>query len=166
MENLKLTRDGAMFYIISQGLAESLWNSSDCPTIYKLYDDDTEAEVEGITDLRSHKGEFGLDIGNIKDAVKECNWKRGINDKTDEFAFVVCVNGKPYKTFVWHLSHQNLSDVMMHILLTAQIFRKTASVLVYIGEGDSFNLFESIGWNFERWYAPKQSFPRNAWYDW
>lgn len=60
MDNIKITADGFVWLIVTDS-AKELW-SSGALTIYRLYDDGTEARIESYDDINAAL-ENGEDIG-------------------------------------------------------------------------------------------------------
>lgn len=68
---IKVCNDGFMWFVLSKEQALALWIEGSTE-IYKLYDDETEGMCDSIEDLISHNGDFGLDIGFVKDIMPTC----------------------------------------------------------------------------------------------
>ena len=66
----KVTKDGFVWLVISKEVAY-LIVSSDIE-VFKLYDDGSEAVCYNGNDIRSHNGEFGLEVGFVKDLLPAC----------------------------------------------------------------------------------------------
>lgn len=66
----KVTKDGFVWLIISKEAAYQLFSSD--IEVFKLYDDDSEGACDNANDIRSHSGEFGIEVGFIKDLLPKC----------------------------------------------------------------------------------------------
>lgn len=62
----KVTKDGFIWLVVKKKTAIALFENEDTE-IYKLYEDDSEAAIENLMDFQQHNGEFGIELGNIKD---------------------------------------------------------------------------------------------------
>jgi hypothetical protein len=81
------------------------------------------------------------------------------------YAFVVCVNGKPMKTFKWYcLSEQQMRLQACAMSAGARIFKKTAAVLVYELVDDVYELCWSCDW-FNKWAIKDIEFPKEYIYE-
>lgn len=67
----KVTKDGFVWLVISKEAAYQLF-SSDIEA-FRLYDDDSEGVCDNANDIRSHSGEFGIEVGFIKDLLPKCH---------------------------------------------------------------------------------------------
>lgn len=77
------------------------------------------------------------------------------------YAFVVCVNGKPMRTFKWYISNEKEMQMQAASMCTgARVFKKTSAVLVYELEGETYKLIHSCEWR-NKWHAVAE-FPRAA----
>ncbi|PTL34625.1 hypothetical protein C7120_08990 [Prevotella sp. oral taxon 376] len=78
-----------------------------------------------------------------------------------KFAFVICVNGRPMRTFKWCCRHEE--EIVLQaasMCMGARCFKKTAAVLVYELQGSMFKLIHSVQWRNE-WEKVKE-FPSTA----
>lgn len=66
----KVTKDGFVWLVISKEAAYQMFSSD--IEVFKLYDDDSEASCENENDIRFHSGEFGIEVGFIKDLLPCC----------------------------------------------------------------------------------------------
>lgn len=81
------------------------------------------------------------------------------------YAFVVCVNGKPIKTFKWYcLSEQQMKLQACAMSAGARTFKKTAAVLVYELVDDVYELCWSCDW-FNKWAIKDIEFPKEDIYE-
>lgn len=72
MENIRVTADGFVFRKLSKGEALGLYCSDGASTgsVYKLYQDNTEAVVESAYDfLRNDDCEYGIEVGFVHELV-------------------------------------------------------------------------------------------------
>ena len=73
-ENIMKTRvckDGFMWFVLSMEQALALWIEGSTE-IYKLYDDETEGACECVEEIVSHNGDFGIELGFVKDILPVC----------------------------------------------------------------------------------------------
>lgn len=76
------------------------------------------------------------------------------------YAFVVCVNGKPIKTFKWYcLNELQMKLQACAMSAGARTFKKTAAVLVYELVGNVYKLCHSCDWS-NKWGQTTPSFPK------
>lgn len=69
------------------------------------------------------------------------------------YAFVVCVNGKPMKTFKWCSPSEKEMRMQAAAMCTgARVFKKTSAVLVYELKGEAYKLIHSCEWS-NKWHA-------------
>lgn len=81
------------------------------------------------------------------------------------YAFVVCVNGKPIKTFKWYcLNELQMKLQACAMSAGARTFKKTAAVLVYELVGDVYKLCHSCEWS-NKWAIKDTEFPQEATYE-
>ena len=81
------------------------------------------------------------------------------------YAFVVCVNGKPMKTFKWCCrSEQEMRLQACAMSAGARTFKKTAAVLVYELVGNVSKLCHSCDWS-NKWATNDTEFPKEATYE-
>lgn len=66
----KVTKDGFVWLVISKEAAYQMYSSD--IEVFKLYDDDTESSCDSENDIRFHCGEFGVEVGFIKDLLPRC----------------------------------------------------------------------------------------------
>ena len=66
----KVTKDGFVWLVISKEAAYQLFSSD--IELFRLYDDDSEGACENANDIRFHNGEFGIEVGFIKDLLPKC----------------------------------------------------------------------------------------------
>jgi len=73
MKSIKVTKDRFVFYLISKSFATFLWENAGemCPTIYALYEDDSDGAIECYDDIVQHDGQFGLEVCSAKDLISE-----------------------------------------------------------------------------------------------
>lgn len=72
MKNIRVTADGFVFRKLSKGEALGLYCSDGASTgsIYKLYQDNTEAEVESAYDFLTNEDcEYGIEVGFVQELV-------------------------------------------------------------------------------------------------
>ncbi len=76
MKNIRVTADGFVFRKLSKGEALGLYCSEGASdgastgSIYKLYQDNTEAEVKSAYDfLRNDDCEYGIEVGFVHELV-------------------------------------------------------------------------------------------------
>lgn len=75
------------------------------------------------------------------------------------YAFIVCVNGKPTQTFKWFChSEREMKLQACAMSAGARTFKKTAAVLVYELVDDVYELCWSCDW-FNKWAIKDIEFP-------
>lgn len=62
----KVTKDGFIWLVVKRDTAIALFENEDTE-IYKLYEDDSESVIDNLMDFQQNDGEFGIELGNIKD---------------------------------------------------------------------------------------------------
>lgn len=67
----KTTKDGFVWLVLSKKDAIALYDADDI-IIYRLYDDDSEGMILCKDDIMSHDGQFGIEVGFIKDFIPAC----------------------------------------------------------------------------------------------
>lgn len=81
------------------------------------------------------------------------------------YAFVVCVNGKPFKTFKWYCLNELQMKLQARAMSAgARTFKKTAAVLVYELVGDVYKLCHSCDWS-NKWAIKEVEFPKGGIYE-
>lgn len=65
----KVCKDGFVWLVISKEAAYQLFSSD--IEVFRLYDD-SEGACDDANDIRFHNGEFGLEVGFIKDLLPKC----------------------------------------------------------------------------------------------
>lgn len=66
----KVTKDGFVWLVISKEAAYQLFTSD--IEVFRLYDDDSERACDDANDIRFHNGEFGIEVGFVKELLPFC----------------------------------------------------------------------------------------------
>ena len=66
----KVCKDGFVWLVISKEAAYQLFSSN--IEVFRLYDYDSEGACDYANDIRFHNGEFGIEVGFIKDLLPRC----------------------------------------------------------------------------------------------
>ena len=67
----KVTTDGYIWIVIDKNTALHLFSDYDIE-LFKLYDDNSECAIETFKEIYDHVGEFGIEVGFIKDLLPLC----------------------------------------------------------------------------------------------
>lgn len=66
----KVCKDGFVWLVISKEAAYQLFSSD--IEVFRLYNDDSEGACDYANDIRFHNGEFGIEVGFIKEFLPPC----------------------------------------------------------------------------------------------